>query len=279
MTKQSEILTDDRYVPIHNGGFVGLLEVMGSDETIERAARVSYGKGTRQSSDTRNLLRYLIRHHHTSPTEFGEVVLHVKLPIFVARQWMRHRTFSYNETSLRYSEAETETYIPTKEYVQRQSQTNKQGREGEAETSQEFIDNLEYVNNFIFDVYENDIKDGITRELARINLPASLYTEFYCKVDLNNLMRFLKLRMDSHAQLEIQDYANAIYKLVKPKFPIIFEAFEDYILNAATFSKNEMNILQQLIDNSTNIDSIISSSGLLSKREKEEFYAKLKKSI
>ena len=279
MTKQSEILKDSRYVPIHNGGFVGLLDVMGSDETIERAARVSYGKGTRQSSDTRSLLRYLIRHHHTSPTEFGEVILHVKLPIFVARQWMRHRTFSYNETSLRYSEAESEYYIPTEDYVQMQSTKNKQGREGQISNSKDFLEDQKLATDYIFDVYNSDIKDGISRELARINLPTSLYTEFCCKVDLNNLMRFLKLRMDSHAQMEIQDYARAIYNLVKPRFPIIFEAFDDYVLNAATFSKNEMNILQQLIDNSTNIDSIISSSGLLSKREKEEFYAKLKKSI
>lgn len=277
MTKQSEILSDPRYIPIHNGGFVGLIETMGSDETIERAARVSYGKGTRIKSDTRNLIRYLIRNQHTSPTEFGEVVLHVKLPIFVARQWMRHRTFSYNETSLRYSEAETETYIPTTEYIQRQSTANKQGREGTIEDPNNFINDINILNVHIFDTYNADIEEGISRELARINLPLSLYTEFYCKVDLNNLMRFLKLRMDPHAQMEIRDYANAICRLVKPKFPIIFEAFDDYMLNAKSFSSQEMQILYAAVDVNKLIELV--SNSQLSDREKKELLEKLKASI
>jgi len=277
MTKQSEILSDPRYIPIHNGGFVGLIETMGSDETIERAARVSYGKGTRIKSDTRNLIRYLIRNQHTSPTEFGEVVLHVKLPIFVARQWMRHRTFSYNETSLRYSEAETETYIPTSEYIQRQSTTNKQGRAGTIEDPNDFINDINILNVHIFDTYNADIEEGISRELARINLPLSLYTEFYCKVDLNNLMRFLKLRMDPHAQMEIQDYANAICRLVRPKFPIIFEAFDDYMLNAKSFSSQEMQILRAAVEENKLIELV--SNSQLSDREKKELLEKLKTSI
>jgi thymidylate synthase (FAD) len=277
MTKQSEILSDPRYIPIHNGGFVGLIETMGSDETIERAARVSYGKGTRIKSDTRNLIRYLIRNQHTSPTEFGEVVLHVKLPIFVARQWMRHRTFSYNETSLRYSEAETETYIPTPEYIQRQSTTNKQGREGTIEDPNNFINDINLLNVHIFDTYNADIEEGVSRELARINLPLSLYTEFYCKVDLNNLMRFLKLRMDPHAQMEIQDYANAICSLVRPKFPIIFEAFDDYMINAESFSSQEMQILRAAVEENKLIQLV--SNSQLSDREKKELLEKLKTSI
>jgi len=282
MTKQQEILNDPRYTPIHNAGFVGLIDSMGTDQSIEQAARVSYSKGTRQTSDTRNLIRYLIRHKHTSPLEMGQTLWHVRLPIFVARQWIRHRTGSCNETSLRYSEADDEFYIPSPDYVKAQSKNNKQGRDGEidSDTVSKYIADLEFQSNQSFHRYQNHLKTGIARELCRMELPVNLYTEWYWRFDLHNLLHFLKLRMDPHAQQEIQDYAKTMFSLVKTKFPIIMEAFEDYTLNAKCFSYHEMNLLKKMV-NTGNITLPADPKELqqetgLSKREIEEFWAKIK---
>lgn len=240
---------DSRYLPIADHGFVGLVEVMGSDEAIEQAARVSYGTGTRQVSDTRNLIRYLMRHKHTSPFEMGEVKFHVKLPIFVMRQWVRHRTASLNEYSARYSVLSDEHYHPNHDDVQAQSATNRQGREGDlpAEVKSWWRDSCVMNKQAAQKTYEEALEAGIPRELARINLPVSVYTEMYWKIDLNNFMKVLLLRMDPHTQKETREYAWAMYELAKPSFPLSFEAFEDYMLNAVTLSAMERHLLENML--------------------------------
>ena len=282
MTKQHEILNDARYRPIHNAGFIGLIDHMGTDQSIEQAARVSYSKGTRQTTDTRNLLRYLMRHKHTSPLEMGQTQWHVRLPIFVARQWIRHRTGSCNETSLRYSEAEDEFYIPSPEYVKAQSKNNKQGRDGELDsnTVDQYIADLEFQSTQSYHRYQQHLKSGIARELCRMELPVNLYTEWYWRFDLHNLLHFLKLRMDPHAQQEIRDYADTMLVLTKEKFPIIIEAFEDYTLNAKTFSYHELKLLKKIVKTDlltipTDPIELQKETGM-SKREIEEFWAKIK---
>lgn len=279
MTKQQEILNDNNYIPIHNDGFIGLVDVMGTDETVERSARVSYAKGTRKVSDTRNLIRYLLRNKHTSPFEMCECMFHCRLPIFVARQWIRHRTANVNEASLRYSEAEDSFYIPNESYVCLQSTSNKQGRGKAIEEldAQEFVDLLKDGNTESYATYKENLECGIARELARIDLPVSLYTEWYWKCDLHNIMNFLKLRLHPHAQLEIQDYAKAMYSLVKTKFPICIEAFDDYVLNSTNFSKQELEILSHIINPNINYFELAKTKQFnLSKREFDEFIDKVK---
>ncbi len=281
MTAQNEIINDSRYVPIHNGGFVGLIDHMGSDQSIEQAARVSYSKGTRQTQDTRNLLRYLMRHLHTSPFEMAQTQWHVRLPIFVARQWIRHRTGSCNETSLRYSEANDDFYIPTPEYVKAQSKNNKQGRAGDLDPDvvAKYIADIDFQSKQAYHRYEQHLEDGVARELGRMELPVNLYTEWYWRFDLHNLMHFLKLRMDPHAQKEIQDYAIAMYNLAKEKFPISMEAFNDYILHSARFSRHELTLLKKMVK-SSNLTTPADDKQLLeetgmSRREMNEFLSKL----
>ena len=229
---------------------------MGSDNAIADAARVSYGEGTRSVSDNRNLIRYLVRHRHTSPLEMGTVKFHLKLPIFVMRQLVRHRTASLNEYSGRYSIMSDDCYVPELDYIQPQSKTNNQGRsddglsDGWKTKYQQTIDDIRYKCLVAYDflIGNKSIKHGgLTRELARTVLPVSNYTECYWKIDLHNFFHFCKLRMDDHAQREIQDYAKVMYEMVKPHFPSSCEAFEDYIYNSVTLSRMEINALQHTL--------------------------------
>ena len=240
---------------IHKHGFVRLVDIMGSDGDIADAARVSYGKGTRAVSDNRNLIRYLVRHKHTSPLEMASVKFHLKLPIFVMRQLVRHRTAKLNEYSGRYSIMSDDCYAPELEYIQPQSKTNKQGREGELPTNwkkgyQRRIEDIITKANMAYKYLignESTSHGGLSRELARTVLPVSNYTECYWKMDLHNFFHFCRLRMDDHAQQEIQDYAKVMYEMVKPYFPSSCEAFEDYIYNSVTLSRMEINVLQHTL--------------------------------
>ena len=257
---------------IHQLGFVKLLDVMGDDEEVENAARISYGQGTRKVSQTRNLIRYLMRHKHTSPFEMCEVKFHIKLPIFVMRQLVRHRTANLNEYSGRYSVMSNEYYLPEADYLQKQSTTNNQGRDEKHPSTGllHFEFNRIYDNAHI--AYENLLEEGIARELARVVLPVANYTECIWKIDLHNFFHFVKLRSDSHAQREIRDYSNAMYELVKPKFPLCCEAFEDYVRDAVTFSKHEMELIREAIWDGR---GGLQESEHLGKRETKEFLEKL----
>jgi thymidylate synthase (FAD) len=258
-------------VKVHDLGFVKLLDVMGNDEEVENAARISYGEGTRKTSATRNLIRYLMRHKHTSPFEMCEIKFHLKLPIFVMRQLVRHRTANLNEYSGRYSVMSDDFYFPKGKNLKPQSSTNKQGRE-EGELGND-TGEIEFEIFRIFDgaknAYHNLLDWNLSRELARIVLPVSNYTEVIWKTDLHNFFHFVKLRGDSHAQQEIQDFAHVMYHLVKPHFPLCCEAFEDYIRDAVTFSKKEMEIIKDNLNN-------IVATDRLSGREETEFLEKLK---
>ena len=267
---------------IHQLGFVKLLDVMGDDEEVENSARISYGEGTRKVSQTRNLIRYLMRHRHTSPFEMCEVKFHLKLPIFIMRQLVRHRTANLNEYSGRYSVMSDEFYLPEGDYLAKQSTTNNQGR-GEPLTNK---GSLQFEFNRIYDgasmAYQVLLEHELSRELARAVLPVANYTECIWKIDLHNFFHFIKLRSDSHAQREIRDYADAMYKLVKPNFPICCEAFEDYDQDAVTFSKQEMEIIKEhlnYVDNNhmwTEREDLGVVEHSLSKREQKEFLEKLK---
>lgn len=230
-------------------GHVRIVDVMGDDAAIVQAARVSYGKGTKTVREDRGLIRYLVRHRHTSPLEMCEIKLHVKLPIFVARQWIRHRTAKINEISGRYSILDDEFYIPNGLNVLAQAKDNKQGR-GDAlprDVVDKFLALTAGNAAETYNEYETSAADGVARELARINLPLNLYTSWYWKVDLHNLLHFLKLRMDPHAQYEIRVYADAIAKFVEAWVPFAWEAFEEYVLGAHTVSRAEMEILRGLV--------------------------------
>ena len=241
---------------VHEHGFVRLVDIMGNDGDIADAARVSYGKGTRSISDNRNLIRYLVRHKHTSPLEMASVKFHLKLPIFVMRQLVRHRTAKLNEYSGRYSIMSDDCYIPEEDYIQPQSVTNKQGRGGELSKSWKTkykqiiydITNKAIIAYKILIGNETISHGGLTRELARTVLPVSNYTECYWKIDLHNFFHFCNLRMDSHAQQEIRDYAIPMFEMVKPHFPIATEAFEDYILDSITLSRLEKNVLEYVFN-------------------------------
>jgi thymidylate synthase (FAD) len=231
-------------------GFVRLIDVMGDDSAIVQAARVSYGKGTKSVRQDRELIRYLMRHRHTSPFEMVEFKFHVKLPIFVARQWIRHRTANVNEYSGRYSQMKDEFYVPDREQVRLQNKFNRQGRSDETlddTDTDSIIANLSSVQNMLFTEYNSMLEKDIARELARINLPLSTYTEWYWKIDLHNLLHFLKLRMDDHAQYEIRVYANVIKEIATRFVPMTIEAFEDYILGSRNFSRQELAVLKELM--------------------------------
>ncbi|MCX7908769.1 MAG: FAD-dependent thymidylate synthase [Ignavibacteria bacterium] len=258
-------------------GFVRLVDIMGGDDSIVQAARVSYGKGTKTVSEDRNLIRYLMRHRHTSPFEMVEYKFHIKLPIFVARQWIRHRTANVNEYSGRYSIMPDEFYLPSPEDVRTQSKTNKQGRSDEPipeDIANKFIEDLKDTQNFLYEKYNSYLSQEIARELARINLPLSTYTEWYWKIDLHNLFHFLELRLHPTAQFEIREYAKIIAQIVKHTCPIAYEAFEDYRLNSITFSAKELKILSSMIQNKIPTIEEMLEIGL-SKREIEEFLIKI----
>ena len=257
---------------IHQLGFVKLLDVMGDDEEVENSARISYGEGTRKVNQTRNLIRYLMRHKHTSPFEMCEVKFHLKLPIFIMRQLVRHRTANLNEYSGRYSVMSNEFYLPEGDYLAKQSTTNSQGR-GEVLEQQGL---LQFEFNRIYDgasmAYQVLLEHDLSREVARALLPVANYTECIWKIDLHNFFHFVKLRSDSHAQREIRDYADAMYELVKPNFPLCCEAFEDYIQGATTFSKQEMEVIKDNMSGSWTMNDYN-----LSERESTEFLEKIKK--
>jgi thymidylate synthase (FAD) len=216
-----------------------------ADFAIVQAARVSYGAGTKQVSEDRGLIRYLARHRHSTPFEMVEFKFHHVMPIFVARQWIRHRTANVNEYSARYSVVRDRFYRPTVDNVRKQSATNRQGGEEpiDALTAQEFLEHLDQVETQYAD-YKRLMEKGVSRELARIALPVSVYTEWYWKCDLHNIFHFLSLRMDAHAQQEIRDYANAMFALIQPIAPIAAEAFIDYNFESMHLSRLEIEAIR-----------------------------------
>jgi thymidylate synthase (FAD) len=259
-------------------GFVRLIDVMGDDAAIVQAARVSYGSGTKKVHEDRGLIRYLLRHAHTTPFEMVEFKFHVKLPIFVARQWIRHRTANVNEYSGRYSEMKDEFYTPNPNDIRPQSMSNKQGRSEETlpegmakQAAQAFKSGQDEA----YAQYQEFLEQGIAREIARINLPVSNYTEWYWKIDLHNLFHFLRLRIDAHAQYEIRVFAEAIAELVKPFVPFAWEAFEDYVLNAHRMTAPELKVLKHLLQSMQfPTDEELASLGLKG-REAVEFKDKM----
>lgn len=258
-------------------GFVRLVDYMGDDNAIVQAARVSYGAGTKNVSSDRQLIRYLMRHRHTTPFEMCEVKFHVKLPIFVARQWIRHRTANVNEISGRYSEMVDEFYVPELDQIRPQSVINKQGRSEDAFDTDEAAEiqaQLSGTQRELYSEYKESLDKNLARELARINLPLSLYTEWYWKIDLHNLFHFLHLRLDAHAQYEIRVFAEAMATITKELFPIAYEAFEDYRLNSIGFTGPEIKILQQLLSSKElSVEQLVELG--LSKRESSEFVKKM----
>lgn len=246
----SDIDTDPNTIKILDHGFVRLVDVMGTDQAIVQSARVSYGKGTKSVNADRGLIRYLLKHQHTTPFEMVEFKFHCKMPIFVARQWIRHRTANVNEISGRYSVMEDTFWQPTPEDFRTQGGTNRQGSANESvdnskasELSRQFQDD----QRLLYRHYEEAMAAGTAREVARVNLPLSLYTEWYWKIDLHNLMHFLRLRMDDHAQKEIRVFAEAMAVFVKKACPITWEAFEEFAFYAAKLSRTERNLVADLL--------------------------------
>jgi len=252
-------------------GFVRVVDYMGSDQSIVQAARVSYGKGTKKKSQDRGLIRYLMRHRHSTPFEMCEIKLHVRVPMDCWRQWIRHRTANINEYSTRYSIAIDSAQTTNPEEWRIQSTSNMQGSSGflRSEIGYQLSNEENELHEMARKVYNHRIDFGIAREQARKDLPLSTYTEAYWKIDLHNLLHFLELRMDSHAQLEIRKYAETIGKeIVKNWVPLTWEAFDEYRLNSMYFSGNEIKIINLI--NSNKIDDalkIASSLGWLEKRE------------
>ena len=241
----------DREIKVLDHGFVRMVDYLGGDARIVQAARVSYGSGTKSVREDRALIHYLIRHLHTSPLEQVVLTFHCKMPIFVARQWVRHRTARLNEISGRYSVMAEEFYVPEAGQVRPQSQSNRQGRGDEAlapETAQRVLDVLRRDQQALYGHYKEMIDDDVARELARINLPLSLYTEWYWQIDLHNLFHFLKLRDDAHAQYEIRVYAEALARCARAVAPLAYEAFEEHILHGRRFSRSEMDALRAMLD-------------------------------
>ncbi|HYO08010.1 MAG TPA: FAD-dependent thymidylate synthase [Tepidisphaeraceae bacterium] len=238
---------------VHDHGLVALVDVMPrlapvgktADFAIVQAARVSYGEGTKQVNEDRGLIRYLARHRHTTPFEMVEFKFHHVMPIFIARQWIRHRTANVNEYSARYSVVRDRFFKPTMENVRRQSASNRQGGDEpmDVTTAQAFLDYLDEVEKS-YERYQEFLDKGVAREIARIALPASVYTEWYWKIDLHNLFHFLSLRMDPHAQQEIRDYATAMFKLVQPIIPIAAEAFMDYHAGSMHLTRLEIEAIR-----------------------------------
>jgi thymidylate synthase (FAD) len=247
-------------IPVLEPGFIALVDVMPrlapegqtADAAIVQAARVSYGHGTKQVNEDRGLIRYLLRHRHTTPFEMVEFKFHVCMPIFIARQWIRHRTANVNEYSARYSILPDRFYVPTVDAVRKQSAANRQGGEetfggagDELKTAEEFVAYLKDVESF-YARYLTLTEKGVSRELARIGLPVNMYTEWYWKCDLHNTLRFLSLRMDSHAQAEIRAYAEAMYRLIQPIVPLTAEAWMDYEFGSEHLSRLELDAMRDL---------------------------------
>lgn len=252
-------------IPVLDHGFIRVIDYMGDDSAIVQAARVSYGKGTKQVNKDKGLIRYLMRHWHTTPFEMCEIKFHVKLPMFVARQWIRHRTANVNEYSARYSILDKEFYVPQPEHLAAQSSINNQGR-GELLEGEEAARALQWLKEDATRCYDHyqqmlnedaagnvldEDKKGLARELARMNLPINAYTQWYWKIDLHNLFHFLYLRADSHAQYEIRAYADAMFEVVKKWMPIAAEAFEDYRMGAAHLSAKGIEVTRRMLKGET----------------------------
>ena len=241
----------DKEYRVLDKGFVRLVDYMGGDERIVQSARVSYAKGTKSVREDRGLIDYLMAHRHTSPFEQVVLLFHCKLPIFVARQWIRHRTARVNEISGRYSILEDEFYLPPQEQVRLQSKDNRQGRSSEEipqALRQRVLDILLHGQEKAYDEYQELLGDDMARELARIHLPLSLYTQWYWQIDLHNLFHFLQLRMDYHAQWEIRQYADVMAEMTKAVAPIAYAAFEKHVLNAVRFSGREIKALARVME-------------------------------
>ena len=274
-----------RPLPVLDHGFVRVIDYMGDDAAIVQAARVSYGRGTRKVSEDAGLIRYLMRHRHTTPFEMCEIKYHVKLPIFVARQWIRHRTANVNEYSARYSILDREFYIPAPEHLAAQSRANRQGRGavlGGAEAVQVMellrADAARCYQHYAWMLNEDDGERprdperlGLARELARMNLTLNTYTQWYWKIDLYNLLHFLELRADAHAQYEIRAFAEAMLETVKIWVPLAFEAFRDYRLGAVTLSAQMLAVVRRMLAG----ERVEQSESGLSKREWMELVAAL----
>lgn len=245
----------DQEIKVLDHGFIRLIDYMGSDDRIVQTARVSYGAGTKTIREDAGLIDYLLRHEHTSPFEHVVFEFHCKMPIFVARQWIRHRTARLNEISGRYSVMKDECYVPPRDKISFQSADNKQGRNPEdvpTELQDKVIELLKADQKRVYQSYEEMIEDDIARELARINLPLSLYTEWYWQMDLKNMFHFLKLRMDSHAQWEIQEYGRAMATVVKAVCPLAYASFERHMLNGARFSSDEIAAIKTMLAGQAN---------------------------
>jgi thymidylate synthase (FAD) len=267
-------------------GFIRVIDYMGDDAAVVQAARVSYGRGTKKVSEDRGLIHYLMRHRHSTPFEMCEIKLHVKLPIFVARQWIRHRTANVNEYSARYSILDREFYVPSEENLAAQSQSNRQGR-GDVLTGSEAAQVLDLLRTDATHVYDHyltmmnesedgqkidDSRQGLARELARMNLGLNFYTQWYWKVDLHNLMHFLSLRADAHAQYEIRVYADVMVDLLKRWVPLTAEAFVEHRLHGVTLSKSAWSTIKRMLKG----ESVTQEASGLGKREWNELQALLK---
>ncbi|MDQ7263110.1 FAD-dependent thymidylate synthase [Paracoccus sp. PS-1] len=261
--------------PVLDHGLVRVIDYMGDDGAITQAARVSYGRGTKPVSNDEGLIRYLMRHWHSTPFEMCEVKFHVKLPVFVARQWIRHRTANVNEYSARYSILDREFYIPAPEHLAAQSTVNNQGRGQvlEGDEAARVLDLLREDAMRSYDHYEamlsQEGQQGLARELARMNLPANVYTQWYWKVDLHNLFHFLRLRADAHAQYEIRAYAEAICGIVRDWVPFAYAAFEDYRLGGVQLSARGVEVLRRRLAG----EEVTQENSGMSKGEWREFEA------
>ena len=247
--------------PVLDHGFIRVIDYMGTDSAIVQAARVSYGKGTRKVNEDAGLINYLMRHRHTTPFEMCEIKFHIKLPIFIARQWIRHRTANVNEYSGRYSIMDKEFYIPAPEQLAAQSQSNRQGRGDtlEGAQAQRVLELLREDATRAYDHYEDMLnenaagkiidasKTGLARELARMNLTLNYYTQWYWKIDLQNLMHFLSLRADAHAQYEIRVYAQVMLDMLKAWVPLTYSAFMDYRVGGASISSKGLAIIKRML--------------------------------
>lgn len=273
-------------IKVLDHGFVRVIDYMGDDSAIVQAARVSYGKGTKQVNQDAGLIRYLLRHRHTTPFEMCEIKFHLKMPIFVARQWIRHRTANVNEYSARYSILDNQFYIPSAESLAAQSTKNHQGRGEEpldAAETQWVIDTLkkdaensyrhyeELMNNKADGTVIDPKRKGIARELARMNLPINIYTQWYWKIDLHNLLHFLHLRADAHAQYEIRIFAETMLDIVKKWVPITYSAFVDYRAQSYDLSRQGLDVVKRLLKG----EKVTQENSGMGKREWEELAAKL----
>ncbi len=274
-----EVLYDA--LPVLDHGFVRVIDYMGDDSAIVQAARVSYGKGTKKVNEDQGLINYLMRHRHTTPFEMCEIKFHIKLPIFVARQWIRHRTANVNEYSARYSILDKEFYIPKPEQLASQSISNRQGRGDilEGKEAEQVMRLLKEDSEQVYEHYEEMLnqdaqgtvldtsRKGLARELARMNLTLNFYTQWYWKVDLHNLLHFLSLRADSHAQYEIREYADVMLDIVKQWVPITYDAFMNYRMHGVHLSSGAIKVLKRMIKG----EKITQETSGLTKREWSEF--------